>query len=73
MDVVYLGATSFEDNGDWVWASSNASLNFTDWHGSEPQLGRKENCAAFYSKFDWQWVNIPCRRSKQFICEIPIA
>ena len=68
--IIYIGARDFEDTGDWIWESSNASLTFNDWYPNEPQTGNGLRCAGYYKYYGWKWIDVDCGIEMEFVCEI---
>ncbi len=70
---VYFGYTDNITEGEWIWASEEAS-SYTNWASNEPNSeNNSEDYAEFYYKYtDGNW-NDGDFASKRFICEWNLA
>ena len=65
----WLGLNDIEDEGTFVWASSNTSPSFTFWRPGEPndQWGN-EDCVHIVHDF-YAWNDLECSQKLGFICQ----
>ncbi|CAG2199728.1 unnamed protein product [Mytilus edulis] len=66
----WLGGTDIQNEGDWIWASSQTVLTFDDWTVDAPnnRFGN-EHCLAIRKLNGFQWNDDDCSSSFRFICE----
>lgn len=56
--------------GKWVWHDTDKETIYTNWGSNENTGGVNENCAALYSKINYQWADLNCISSHiSAICE----
>ena len=76
IDIVWIGGTDQEEEGDWKWTDCNP-WNFTKWGRGEPnnqknEDGAGENCAALPNNKTTgykDWVDTPCNyKERHFVC-----
>ncbi|XP_060084594.1 perlucin-like [Ylistrum balloti] len=71
----WFGANDIITEGDWKWAVTAKSLNYTNWHNGHPDNGGddsdydEEHCAEMSQKNNWQWNDNGCEEEKHFLCE----
>eukprot|EP00794_Sanderia_malayensis_P010139 gene10139-11174_t len=70
-EYVWIGLNDLKVEGRFEW-SDGSSVMFTNWYPKEPNGGRGENCAHYYSKLlNWKWNDANCdKRQFGFVCEI---
>ncbi|KAL4219516.1 hypothetical protein ACF0H5_022094 [Mactra antiquata] len=69
----WIGLTDIDNEGDWRWYNSKASLiqtNVTNWAKHEPDnTGDNENCAILGSHHGLWWDH-SCHEFNRFVCEV---
>ncbi|KAH3752331.1 perlucin-like protein [Dreissena polymorpha] len=70
----WIGLTDEVSEGIWTLYPSEKVATFLDWsHWSQPNDGIYANCAAFFAgDHDYHWVDEPCGREFNPICEMPV-
>ncbi len=66
----WIGLSDVAAEGVWVWADGTP-LDYTNWHGSEPNGGEGENCA-FARGSNGAWVDSRCTKDRAYACELPV-
>ncbi|XP_069122332.1 macrophage mannose receptor 1-like [Argopecten irradians] len=70
----YISATDVELEGHWIWANSDDPVQYTDWGPTEPQnAGSGENCVCLSHSTQFQWADVTCDRTLQFICKTKLT
>lgn len=66
----WLGGTDIQNEGDWIWTSSQTVVTFDDWTVDAPnnRFGN-EHCLAIRKLNGFQWNDDDCSSSFRFICE----
>ncbi|XP_063442664.1 perlucin-like [Mytilus trossulus] len=67
----WLGGNDEVIEGSWTWVATDAPVDYDGWSPGEPQGARAENCMAFYTSVNYNWVDAHCTNSLRFICEKP--
>ncbi len=66
----WLGMSDIANEGEFVWSSSGAPLNYTNWNAAsgEPNGGAGENCGSYWSEGPY-WNDFNCNVEVQGMCE----
>ncbi|XP_029464028.1 C-type lectin domain family 3 member A [Rhinatrema bivittatum] len=67
----WLGINDMVNEGKFVDVNG-AAINFFNWDRSQPNGGKRENCALFSQSSQGKWVDEACRSTKKYICEFLI-
>ncbi|XP_030058507.1 C-type lectin domain family 3 member A [Microcaecilia unicolor] len=67
----WLGINDMVNEGKFVDVNGVA-INFFNWDRSQPNGGKRENCALFSQSSQGKWVDEACRSMKKYICEFLI-
>nr|XP_033799531.1 C-type lectin domain family 3 member A isoform X1 [Geotrypetes seraphini] len=67
----WLGINDMVNEGKFVDVNG-ATINFFNWDRSQPNGGKRENCALFSQSSQGKWVDDACRSMKKYICEFLI-
>jgi len=51
--------SDIENEGTFVWNSSNKPVNYTNWNFDEPNGGIDENCGTYHA-FSPYWNDLSC-------------
>jgi hypothetical protein len=68
----WIGLTAEQNEGDFVWSSTNESVTFTDWNEGEPNNNRgHENCVHLeLGRLNRRWNDRQCNSSFLFaLCQ----
>ena len=65
---MWLGMSDIKQEGTFVWNSSNAPLNYTNWNDGEPNGGTEENCGSFWGTGP-HWNDHNCDSQVDVLCE----
>ena len=78
-DMFVLGMSDKGTEDSWVWDSNGTPVVYTNWYGSEPAGGTRENCAVMFRNYESGgafWGDLPCSSStymeskkKSLICQ----
>ncbi|XP_021374608.1 perlucin-like isoform X2 [Mizuhopecten yessoensis] len=72
----WFGANDFVTEGDWKWAVTTETINYTNWRPGNPDNGGddkdydEEHCAEMSEEHSWQWNDNGCEEEKHFLCEM---
>ncbi|KAH3695176.1 hypothetical protein DPMN_082632 [Dreissena polymorpha] len=66
----WIGLTDETTEWTWKYYPSEKIAEFLNWHPSQPEKGTKSNCAAINSGYNYQYVDEPCTKQYQSICEL---
>ena len=69
LKVKWLGGSDNAKEGNYVWNSSGASLNYTNWAEGEPNGGTRENCIKYWSP-PGKWNDGTCDSRLAIFCEV---
>lgn len=65
---IWLAATDLGHAGEFVWASTGQSVQYTNWGAHEPNNQiNNEHCVMLWSGYGWN--DTPCDVSYHFFCE----
>ncbi|KAH3752126.1 perlucin-like protein isoform X1 [Dreissena polymorpha] len=73
----WMGLTDEVTEGIWTFYPSEKVATFLDWSHHlidwpQPNDGLRGNCAAYFEEHDYHWVDEPCSREFNPICEMPV-
>ncbi|XP_078665818.1 uncharacterized protein LOC144908161 [Branchiostoma floridae x Branchiostoma belcheri] len=68
----WIGLSDAVSEGNWVFEDGQtlASTGYSNWRQGEPNLGVIENCAALRYNAESTWVDLRCRSSLKFTCQL---
>ena len=55
-----LGLNDKKEEGVWRWDSDGSLVSWLHWHKTQPNGGRRENCAVMDKRFSSLWSDWPC-------------
>ncbi|KAL4239305.1 hypothetical protein ACF0H5_000122 [Mactra antiquata] len=74
---VFLGASDLAREGTWIYESNGKNINtiYSNFKGSEPNGGKRENCLHLYAHGSWIWNDTNCNLKMGYVCEFqnPLA
>ncbi|VDH97392.1 Hypothetical predicted protein [Mytilus galloprovincialis] len=66
----WLGGTDIDNEGDWMWSTSQTEITFADWGDGQPSNSDgNEHCLQMKYEYGLTWNDDPCIYTKRFICE----
>ncbi|VDI53177.1 Hypothetical predicted protein [Mytilus galloprovincialis] len=66
----WLGGTDIENEGDWMWSTSQTDITFADWGDGQPRNSDgNEHCLQMKYEYGLTWNDDPCIFKKRFVCE----
>lgn len=71
----WIGFNDIEINGIYEWVDSS-SVDYTNWHSTEPQNMANENCTSLYGTYSGNWIDIACNGSNaisSWLCNVNIT
>lgn len=69
-DVFWLGGNDIEDDGNWVWASTDQPISNNSWGPEEPNGGDAEKCLVMWQSANYSFADYSCDNDAGYICEI---
>ncbi|XP_062596066.1 perlucin-like protein [Saccostrea cucullata] len=69
----WIGLSDIAKEGEWVWPSTGSVASFYDWARSpvhQPDNLSNQDCAMFFTGFNFHWDDNTCTVKAGFICEI---
>ena len=63
----WLGGSDTLREGIFKWSHSGQAFTYTNWQSGQPNNVRNQDCVEAYP--DRKWNDIPCARTRLFICE----
>jgi len=80
-DQWWMGGKSYtkhdtHNTGEWIWETSNKTINWFDWAPGEPNDWHRQQCLVYlrYNYFGnptYQWNDWDCNTVADYICEKP--
>lgn len=68
---LWLDGTDEMKEGIWKWSSSQKRFGFANWHPTEPNGKKRENCIVGDTsmKPKLQWADVDCNSKRSLICQ----
>jgi hypothetical protein len=65
-----MGLDDLFREGIWRWVGTNQHASFSDWAPNQPDNHKNnEHCVHFSHIAAYQWNDLPCQSSINFLCE----
>ncbi|CAC5410173.1 unnamed protein product [Mytilus coruscus] len=75
-EAFWIGLTDIDDNGVWIWSSSQTEATVTDWYHTQPTMVyqlKEQNCVFLFRKFGYKWNDAYCEDECQYVCEKTVS
>eukprot|EP00105_Crassostrea_gigas_P002873 XP_011415552.1 PREDICTED: collectin-12 [Crassostrea gigas] len=69
--ILWIGLTDVVNQNKYVYPSSGRKPIYTNWDRGQPEIGKKEDCAALQTFGNRKWHDYPCNRKMHYICKKP--
>ncbi|XP_023133876.2 lactose-binding lectin l-2-like [Amphiprion ocellaris] len=64
----WIGLSDVHKEGAWLW-SDGSKVNFVFWNTGQPDnAGGQEHCGHTNHGAGFKWNDVPCSRTKPFVC-----
>ncbi|XP_061780277.1 galactose-specific lectin nattectin-like isoform X2 [Nerophis lumbriciformis] len=67
----WIGFTDAVEEGSFIWTDGSV-VDFTDWANNRPNNNGNQNCVNINFRGDDQWNDIPCIRSRTYVCAMDL-
>ena len=71
--IFVVGLTDLADDGNFIWGTDYAELDYTNWHEKEPNNSSgDEDCVCLSGYWAFQWNDIHCEQVRRYaLCQKP--
>ncbi|CAG0889525.1 unnamed protein product [Cyprideis torosa] len=67
----WIGGLEISNSNEFMWASSNTSILYTNWNTGEPNSPGFEDGIALNCAANFEWQDVAAEVNLSFLCEIP--
>ena len=69
--LIFIGINDKDNEGQFVYDSSNEPISFSNWRAGDPDGGTGSNCVGFQYRESTKtkWIDATCSNKFRFLCE----